>query len=69
MKTKKFGKKLSLNKMTIVHLHDSKLKEIHGGEAPGLSDIICLPTSPVKSCVTCGGGTTCIMPSCETGCC
>ncbi len=32
MKTKKFSKKLSLNKKTIADLNSNEMKEVHGGQ-------------------------------------
>jgi hypothetical protein len=43
MKTKQFGKKLSLNKKTIAHLDDAKMSNVQGG----------IDTSPTAYGATC----------------
>lgn len=42
MKTKKFDKKLNLNKTTIVSLEQKQMNEIHGGTLP--TEMKCKPT-------------------------
>lgn len=41
MKQKKFGKKLTLNKMTISHLDAGKMKRVNGGDPESM---FCWPT-------------------------
>jgi hypothetical protein len=66
MKTKKFSKKLSLNKKTIAHLNDAHMTEVKGGEDTGQTGcILCAVTHTCQTCPTkCIGGTcggsTCI---------
>lgn len=50
MKTKKFHKKLALNKRTIVHLGNEDLKKIGGGDWP-------CATGEIPSCITFNGYT------------
>jgi hypothetical protein len=61
MKTKKFGKKLVLNKKTVAHLDIGKLRAAKGGYIP-------LNTIETCSCETCGDLETCGGKSCLTFC-
>lgn len=51
MKTKRFDKKLVLNKKTIAHLHNGEMKAVAGGNPPGP---IC-KSAPLLTCVSAFG--------------
>lgn len=56
MKTKKIGKKLTLNKKTIAHLYNGELNAIRGGDGftkVGLSCLYCPITTDAYTCDTC----------------
>ena len=61
MKTKKFAKKLALNKKTVAHLDAGMLRTAKGGNLTLATDITC-------SCETCEGMETCGGKSCLTFC-
>jgi hypothetical protein len=56
MKTKKFKKKLSLNKTTIATLGNGQMSEVQGGDT-GYSECVCADTKPntcpPQTCLTC----------------
>ena len=64
MKTKKFSKKLTLNKRTVSDLNGNELKKVKGG----------IPTFPIPGCPiyvieTSNGGMVCACPTpTEPGC-
>jgi natural product precursor len=49
MKTKEFGKKLSLNKKTISHLDNQEMNDVQGGTGTCVS-MIYLSCSPTCDC-------------------
>ena len=56
MKTKKFGKKLVLNKKTVAHLGSGELNAAKGGDPAtviGQSCNWCYATNPTCTCKTC----------------
>jgi hypothetical protein len=64
MKTKKIGKKLTLNKNTVAHLDNGELNAIRGGDGftlVGLSCIQCPITTDAYTCATC---VTCRISKC-----
>jgi len=62
MRTKKFNKKLNLNKKTIADLDPKKMNGIKGG-APSA-----FPSGCCSEYVTCGDTCGCPPPSVTTGC-
>ena len=47
MKSKKFNKKLFLNKETISNINNDEMNVLRGGE---LTDIPCIPPPPTRTC-------------------
>jgi hypothetical protein len=60
MKTKKFHKKLALNKKTIVHLSNGDLKGVDGGKLDcATGEVPTCITYNTYTCHTCEGYTNC----------
>jgi hypothetical protein len=67
MKTKKFQKKLILNKRTIAHVNMSEMKRVKAGMARTDTEICCIqPESYTSDCNYGCIGQTCV--SCDTYC-
>jgi hypothetical protein len=62
MKSKKFQKKLGLNKTTVAHLNHGAMKGVHGGARTFV--LACLSGDPAGSC-----GDTCYTCDCPTATC
>jgi hypothetical protein len=57
MKTKKFNKRLALNKKTIADLNDSQKDAVYGGDLASKLFSACCPTA--HTCFNSCGGTAC----------
>ena len=78
MKTKKFNKKLRLNKKTVANLNGSMMGHVHGGVTPEnqltqspscfLPHTECPDCTMVtcQTCVTCNTCNTCVTQACMT---
>ena len=69
MKTKKFNKKLVLNKSTVAHLDGGRMSEIKGGSAfctMVRTECGCATTGDEICNFTCGGCTTIMQPCLNT---
>jgi hypothetical protein len=65
MKTKSFGKKLTLNKKTIVHLNNGEKADIHGGGfKPDPSAYLEICPTEVTCCTGGGDSVFICCPSC-----
>ena len=53
MKSKKFNKKLALNKETITNLTDKELKDVHGHGACGPASFLVCPTEDTGCTLFC----------------
>lgn len=68
MKSKKFNKRLSLNKNTVSNLNEGKMALVKGGDIPPFTQVTqcevsclskCLQTCDVSGCVTVCGSDPC----------
>jgi hypothetical protein len=57
MKTKKFNKRLALNKKTIADLNNSQMDAVYGGDLGSKPFTVCCPTE--LTCFNSCGGTAC----------